>query len=107
MTRRDRPMSRATWGEPEPQTEEQYPLGLLKQLLHKMMRQFGANGAVIALYDESIGQMVIRLHMRLLSPGAAPAFMRNGANAEDVQRAGLRTRTTIDLSDPSSSAVQR
>ena len=42
-------MSTATWGEPEPQIEEQYPLSLLKTLLQQMMRQFGANGAVIAL----------------------------------------------------------
>jgi hypothetical protein len=57
-------MSTAIWGEPEPQSEERYPLSLLKALLQQMMRQFGAQGAVIALYDEVIGQMVVRLHVR-------------------------------------------
>jgi hypothetical protein len=47
-------MSTATWGEPEPHIEEHYQLSLLKTLLQQMMRQFGANGAVIALYDETI-----------------------------------------------------
>src|SRR5215469_1194768 len=61
-------MSTAIWGEQEPLTTvEKYPLPLLKKLLQEMIRQFGASGGCMALYDESIGLMNIRLHLRLRS----------------------------------------
>ncbi len=70
-------MSTATWGEPEPySTVEKYPLPLLKKLLQDLIRQFGVTGGCIALYDESVSQMVICLHMRLRS--AIPALLLTG-----------------------------
>ena len=54
----------STWGEPEPATNEVYPLVSLKYLLKQTMMQFGAQGACIALHDESIGQMRIQAHVR-------------------------------------------
>ncbi len=57
-------MSTAVWRGPEPQSEEDYPLPLLKQLLQEMMRHFAAAGACIALRDDTINQMVVRLHLR-------------------------------------------
>lgn len=100
-------MSTATWGEPEPQIEEQYPLSLLKTLLQQMMRQFGANGAVIALYDEVICQMVVRLHIRSHNTGSNQAFIRSGIHAEDATHSGPLVRKTGELGDPSASALQR
>ncbi len=95
-------MSTATWGEQEPHiTDENYPLSLLKTLLQEMIRQFGANGGCIALYDESISQMIIRLHMRLRS--SAPALASSRIAGEDTSPSGRRV--TIDLADPSSSAL--
>src|SRR5579885_2111652 len=63
-------MSIATWGDAEPQANDAYPMKLLKKLLQQMMQQFTAQGGVLALYDETLGQMVVRLHlrMRLTSP---------------------------------------
>ncbi|HLH63812.1 MAG TPA: ATP-binding protein [Ktedonobacteraceae bacterium] len=100
-------MSTAIWGEPEPQAEEQYPLSLLKTLLHQMMRQFGANGAVIALYDEFIGQMVVRLHMRLNTNHSRQPFVRSNSRVEGVASTGPLAHTTGELGDPSASAIQR
>ena len=66
-------MSTAIWGESETQSDENYPLSLLKNLLQQMMEQFTAQGACLALYDENIRQMVIRLHLRthISSPSSA------------------------------------
>jgi signal transduction histidine kinase len=97
-------MSTATWGEPEPHTtHEKYPLSLLKKLLQEMIRQFGATGGCIALYDENISQMVICLHLRLRS--AVPALVSSNIAREDT--ASFRRRVTVDLADPSSSALGR
>jgi signal transduction histidine kinase len=93
-------MSTATWGEPEPQIEEKYPLSLLKTLLQQMMRQFGANGAVIALDDEAIGQMVVRLHVRM-HISSNSALLRSGIRTEDV------SHIAVEPGDPSASALQR
>src|SRR5579883_3143922 len=57
-------MFSAIWGDPKPTSDEQYPLKLLKGLLQDMLKQVQAYGACLALYDESINQMVVRLHMR-------------------------------------------
>ncbi len=100
-------MSTATWGEPEPQIEEQYPFSLLKTLLQQMMQQFGANGAVIALYDEVIGQMVVRLHIRSHNTGSNQAFIPSGIRTEDATHSGPLARKTGELGDPSASALQR
>jgi len=97
-------MSTAIWGEQEPHIlDENYPLSLLKKLLQEMIKQFGASGGCIALYDESISQMVIRLHMRLRS--AAPALASSSIAGEDAS--SFRRRVTIDLADSSSSASGR
>src|SRR5260370_59538 len=64
-----------------------------------MIRQFGASGGCIALYDENTGQMVIRLHMRVRSAASALA---SGKQAVE-ETAPFRQRVTIDLADPSSS----
>ena len=96
-------MSTATWGEQEPLTiDEQYPLPLLKKLLQEMIKQFGATGGCMALYDESVGLMNIRLHLRLRS--TVPALAVN-SSASDT--ASFRRRVTVDLSNPSSSTLAR
>ena len=96
-------MSTATWGEQEPLTiDEQYPLPLLKKLLQEMIKQFGATGGCMALYDESVGLMNIRLHLRLRS--TVPALAGN-SSAGDT--ASFRRRVTVDLSNPSSSTLAR
>jgi signal transduction histidine kinase len=96
-------MSTATWGEPEPLTAvEKYPLSLLKKLLQEMVRQFGATGGCIALYDESVGLMVIRLHMRLRS--AVPTLVGNSTTGDSVS---FQRRVTVDLANPSSSTLGR
>src|SRR5579859_4971634 len=97
-------MSTATWGELEPHTTgEKCPLSLLKKLLQEMIRQFGATGGCIALYDESVSQMVIRLHMRLRS--AVPSL--TGSNSVSTDTPSYRQRVTVDLANPSSSALGR
>lgn len=97
-------MSTATWGELEPHTSgEKYPLALLKKLLQEMIRQFGASGGCIALYDEGISQMVIRLHMRLRS--SDPALANSNSSGENTT--SPRRQTTVNLADPSSSALGR
>ena len=99
-------MSTATWGEPEPHIEEQYPSTLLKTLLQQMMRQFGANGAVIALYDEFIGQMVVRLHMRFTTTDSRQALLRSGIHNMRTE-GGASTapphHPTGELGDPAAS----
>jgi signal transduction histidine kinase len=98
-------MPTAIWGEPAPQGDEAYPLASLRHLVHQMMVQFIAQGACLALYDPILGQMVVRLHVRLRDAGGASAATSAGAAREGVHRIGRRT--TINLQDPSSSAVGR
>jgi len=86
-------MSNATWGDPEPGAGEAYPQSLLRYLLQQMMAQFSASGACIALFDESIGQMVIRMHLR--ARGSASNPVRNGTDPERMGIPGRRT--TIQL----------
>ena len=96
-------MSTATWGEQEPlTTDDKYPLSLLKKLLQEMIRQFGATGGCMALYDESAGLMNIRLHLRLRS--TTPTLVGNSIAGDT---ASFRRRVTIDLSNPSSSSTGR
>ena len=96
-------MSTAIWGEPEPLTTvEKYPLSLLKKLLQEMIRQFGATGGCIALYDESVGLMVVRLHMRIRSE--VPTHVGNSTAGDSVS---FRRRETVDLANTSSSTLGR
>src|SRR5260370_18422994 len=91
-------MSTTTRGEPEPFTiDEKYPLPLLRKLLQEMIRQFGASGGCIALYDENTGQMVIPLHMRVRS--AAPALASGKQGVEE--KAPFRRPFTPDRAYPS------
>jgi signal transduction histidine kinase len=92
-------MSNAIWGDPKPTSDEQYPLKLLKGLLQDMLKLVSAYGACIALYDESINQMVVRLHVRRVLPGenadelsmeagnapARPPLRRNSMKLADKQ----------------------
>ena len=64
-------MSNAIWGDPKPTGDEQYPLKLLKGLLQDVLRQVPAYGACLALYDEGISQMVVRLHLRRCERGTS------------------------------------
>ncbi|HET9921021.1 MAG TPA: GAF domain-containing protein, partial [Ktedonobacteraceae bacterium] len=57
-------MSTATWGGPELQPDDAYPLLLLRRLLQEMMGHFAASGGCMALFDENINQMVVRLHLQ-------------------------------------------
>src|SRR5947209_7870412 len=58
-------MSSPVWGGPESYADDTYPPSLLKHLLKPMMAQCAAQGACIALFDEKLGQMRIRLHVRV------------------------------------------
>jgi signal transduction histidine kinase len=90
-------MPNATWGDPEPRADEAYSPALLRQLLQQMMRQFAASGACIALFDESIGQMVVRMHVRARGTDSAPAHA--GTEPERINSASRRT--TIQLNPAS------
>jgi signal transduction histidine kinase len=62
-------MSTSTWGEPESYADDVYPPALLKYLLKQIMAYFAAQGGCIALFDESIGQMRVHLHLRIRNSG--------------------------------------
>ncbi len=88
-------MSASTWEGPQFYVDEVYPPSLLKYLLKHMMTQFAAQGACIALYDESIHQMRIRLHVRT----------RSAANMVNTGVNGIRPRrTTASLGDDTQSS---
>lgn len=70
-------MSNAIWGDPKPTSDEHYPLKLLRGLLQDMLKQVPAYGACLALYDESINQMVVRLHIRACERGEGDQARRN------------------------------
>ncbi len=100
-------MSTAIWGESETRSDENYPLSLLKNLLQQMMEQFTAQGACLALYDENIRQMVIRLHLRahISSPSSAA-----NNNIEDIVTVPLNPRKAPGITrplNPSASALGR
>src|SRR5438270_4489026 len=99
-------MSTAIWGESETQSDENYPLSLLKNLLQQMMEQFTAQGACLALYDENIRQMVIRLHLRpsFSNPSSADSAL------EDITTMPLVRSKTPSITrplNPSASALGR
>ncbi|HLJ32143.1 MAG TPA: ATP-binding protein [Ktedonobacteraceae bacterium] len=86
-------MSTAIWGELDASAHKMYPTNLLKSLLYQMMMQFSANGACLALYNESKQQMEVQLHVRLRSASASPLHSGSASEEERVSR----RRATIDL----------
>ncbi len=96
-------MSTAIWGESETQSDDSYPLPLLKNLLQQMMTQFSAQGACLALYDENIRQMVIRLHSQ--PKGNTPPPMH--ADIENIDTIPMSRRRATGNLNPSSSATGR
>lgn len=91
-------MSNAIWGDPKPTNDEHYPLKLLKGLLQDMLKIVSAYGACIALYDESINQMVVRLHMRRVLPGESADELYMEAGGAPQARPPLR-RNSMKLAD--------
>ncbi|MBV9229371.1 MAG: hypothetical protein JOZ18_08665 [Chloroflexi bacterium] len=75
-------MPTSVWGGPESYGDEISSSSLLKYLLKQMMAQFSAQGACIALYDERLGQMRSRLHVRLHG--------LNGENSSILGTKGIR-----------------
>ncbi len=81
-------MSASTWDGPQLYIDEVYPPALLKHLLKHMMTHFVAQGACIALFDETSQQMRVRLHVRA----------RSSANMVPARSmSALRTRRTVHL----------
>ena len=81
-------MSASTWDSPQLYIDEVYPPTLLKHLLKHMMTHFAAQGACIALLDDTSQQMRIRLHVRLRS-------LANMIPPRNI--GGLRPRRTVHL----------
>jgi len=104
-------MSTAIWGEPDLQPEEFHATALLKQLLVQMIAQFGAAGACIALHNEDIDQMEVRLHLRVRNASAnsqhsTPPYNGTGTRPDSGNLLANRL-TTVPLADPSASAIAR
>nr|BBH89668.1 hypothetical protein KTC_44190 [Thermosporothrix sp. COM3] len=57
--------SASAWESPDASRNRTYLLPLLRFLLQQMMAQFSAQGACIALYDESQDRMVVQAHVRV------------------------------------------
>ena len=90
-------MSSAIWGEPKPTNDEHYPLKLLKGLLQDVLKQVPAYGGCLALYDESINQMVIRVHMRRYEYGEDDAEV--ALDTGKMQARPTLRRNTMKLAD--------
>jgi signal transduction histidine kinase len=88
-------MSVSTWGESDSFAEETYPVTLLTALLKQMMLRFGAQGACIALHDETIGQMKVQVHIRLKNASTSPA----APDPLVVADAAGRVTAQLDLDD--------
>src|SRR5260221_1990005 len=85
----------STWGGPESYADDAYSSPLLKYLLKQIMIQFSAQGACIALLDESIGQMVIQAHIRLRHPtDTTKHFLPPNIPGVSTLRAAKRRITT-------------
>lgn len=91
-------MPDAIWGNPEPRTDEVYPLVLLKHLSQEMMTQFVANGACLALLDENSGKMVIQLHVR--ARGTDPISALNSRDSGAKSLLSRRTTTNLNAGSP-------
>ncbi len=87
-------MSAAIWGEPGPRAGEAYPIPQLKRLLGEMLLHFTASGACLALYNETSGQMEIRLHLR--APRDQQAAFSNMPR-QQVDAAHPLGRITVNL----------
>ncbi|GCE10485.1 sensor histidine kinase [Tengunoibacter tsumagoiensis] len=99
-------MSISTWRGPESNADDMYPLALLRSLLKQMMVEFGAQGSCIALYDESIGQMRIHTHVRLVNM----KLLKGGASSSEYNTDGSRSggrRVTIKLFHDANSGSTR
>jgi len=81
-------MSASTWDGPQLYIDEVYPPALLKHLLNHMMMHFAAQGACIALLDETSQQMRVRLHVR--SRSSANMVTTRGVS-------GVRAHRTVHL----------
>lgn len=83
-------MPTSIWGGPESDNSDQpYPLSMLKYFLKDMVLQFGAQGACIALCDETVGQMRIHAHLRLSKthvPASALPVRRLDLRSHDVRQ---------------------
>ena len=103
-------MPTSVWGGLESDNaDETYPLSLLKYFLRQMILQFGAQGACLALSDESIGQMRIQAHVRLCHtevPAPTIPMRRLDHNSYDVRRQGGRVTVNL-LHHTNSSAFAR
>jgi signal transduction histidine kinase len=99
-------MSTAIWGEQESQPDQYVSTPLLKHLLLQMMGQFGCTGACIALHDEKIEQMEVRLHLRLRNNSSMISGASRGGGSNDSMNV-LDRHITVNLGDPSSSAIGR
>ncbi|HEX3640571.1 MAG TPA: hypothetical protein VHV10_04720, partial [Ktedonobacteraceae bacterium] len=104
-------MPTSIWGGPESDNaDETYPLSLLKYFLRQMILQFGAQGACLALSDESIGQMRIQAHVRLCNtevPAPTIPMRRLDHNSYDVKRQGGRVTVNLLHHDANSHAFAR
>jgi signal transduction histidine kinase len=93
-------MPNSIWGGPESDNPDQpYPLSLLKYFLKDMALQFGAQGACIALCDETVGQMRIHAHLRLSKthiPTSIVPMRRLDLSSHDLRQQQNR-RVTINL----------
>src|SRR5436305_1095302 len=98
-------MPTSIWGGPESDNaDETYPLSLLKYFLRQMILQFGAQGACIAVFDESVRQMRIQAHVRLSStqvPAPTIPIRRLNHNSHGVRQQSRRV--TINLFHDTSS----
>lgn len=83
-------MSTAIWGEPESRADAAYPLAQLHHLLGEMLLHFAAAGACIALYNESIEQMEMRLHLRLPHQVAESSEASQRDNSRSLSRATVK-----------------
>jgi signal transduction histidine kinase len=100
-------MSTAIWGEQESQPDQEVTTPLLKYLLVQMMAQFGCAGACIALHDEKIDQMEVKLHLRLRN-GRSNTSIASGSGRSGGNTEGLIARDryiTVNLVDPFSSTM--
>lgn len=100
-------MAGAIWGEPDFHPEEGYPLALFQNLLRQIMAHFAADGACLALFEESLGQMVIQQHVRFRQVyNTAQAVRKNSITGMHLP--GLQSkRATTKLTDPSAPALPK
>jgi signal transduction histidine kinase len=98
-------MHTSIWGGSESDdTDERCLLSLLKHFLRQMILQFGAQGACIALFDESIGQMRIQAHVRLCNTSVpVPAIPMHRLNHDPNGLKRQSRRVTVNLHDLNSS----